>query len=298
MKLYKIISCAAACSAAFVFVISTHAALVYDGFSSATYTNGDTVHGVGGGTGWDSNWAVSPADQANRYLASNYSLGYTAPNTQSLLTTGGSQHGASFGSGAATMERMFENSISGEVWISFLAVRTNDVQTFNWQLAFFDAAQETGLGAFSVQNNSGESKFRLRARSTGATYTNTGSLDLSNLDESAEPQGQLYVLRITNAGSGNDNAEITMWGNPGALAEDFDGTAAATITIADRTIGALTGIGLTKGIDTTSYFDELRVGSSAADVLPIPEPRLYGLMVSLLAFGWFALRKHRCTRDY
>jgi len=256
---------------------------LYDGFSTDEYTSGATVFEAAGGTGWSGNWALSNVSgaNANRFQASAYSLAYTDGQGNSLITSPGSMAGTVSGSGVAFVSRDFASALTGEVWISFLTVRTANVN-WGWELGFRD---EEGAAQFLVQNNSATNTFRLNASGTAA-------LNFTNLDTSEEPAGQLYVLRVTNVGSGSANANITIWANPTDLT-DIAAGAAATASLSNRTVSALGQFSFLNDVNPTGYVDELRIGSSYAAVTPIPEPRTYALIAGALFLGLAFCRRRR-----
>jgi hypothetical protein len=259
---------------------------LYEGFSSATFTSGATVHGSGSGSGWSGNWVVSnhSAANANRFLASAYSLGYSDGQGNSLLTTPGSLAAAVSGSGASFVARDFATGLTGEVWISFLTVRTGEIN-WGWELGLRDGA---GNVQFLLQNNSNTNNFRINA----ASPSGTANLVFNNLDTSPEPVGQLYVLRVTNVGSGSANSNITLWANPNDLT-DISAGAAATVSLTNRTVNALGQFSFLNDVNPTGYVDEIRVGSSFASITPIPEPRTYALIAGGLFLGLALYRRRR-----
>lgn len=257
---------------------------IYEGFATEAFPAGEEIHNRGGGTGWDGVWAVSPDSQAPRYLASSYSLGYTAPSGQTLATAPGSMSLQTSGAGGAPVARDFASSISGEVWISFLSVRTSD-HSWNWEFRF---ANEEGASQFLIRNHSASSQFQIFKDGDNQS----ANLQLSNQDLSADPVSHLYLVRLTNVGSGEANSEVTLYGNPAALAGDFDGTAEAFVTLSGIEVATLTEFAFDKGVNPTGYFDELRIGGSAADVLPIPEPTTFALFLSIFAVAFVIRRRY------
>ena len=254
--------------------------LVADGFSVDEYDDGTTINGLAGGSGWDGNWAVNLSDPNNalRYQGSNVSLGYTDTVGNSLVTTPGSLELHPGGSGAGELSRSFGDSLSGEIWISFLNIRTQN-GNWNWQMQFADAG---GTAQINVQNHSSNGQFRLQAG--GSTSSN---LSLLNYDTNWEPgdDAQLYLIQATNVGSGSADASVTLWANPNDL-ENLTVGAAASVSLSNVQVDTLSQFIFDKGAgtDQTGFFDELRIGTSSADVLPIPEPRVYAAL-----FGAFAL---------
>jgi hypothetical protein len=252
-----------------------------EGFSSAVFTSGTTVHNQGSGSGWNGNWAVDASANANnihRYWASGYALDYTDLHGNSLLTTPGSLQLRSAGSGNGPLSRPFAEPAAGEVWFSFLNIRTS-TQAWGYELQFLDAG---GAIQFRIEND-GSGNFRLNQ-----TSGSTAALSITNHTADEAPQGQLFVGRVTNAGSGTNNASLTVWVNPANLLDLSEG-AAATASLSGRQIDAISQFAFAKGANQTGYFDELRIGGSAESVMPIPEPATWALWTGLLGLvllGW------------
>lgn len=260
---------------------------VYDGFSSGDYTDGVTVDGLGGGSGWSGNWSVDAsanANNINRYHGSSYSLDYTDSNANSLVTNAGGLELKAAGSGAAPLSRDFTQAVDGELWFSFLNIRTS-THSWGWDLQFLDAA---GGIQFRVQNASSSGYFRINQG--GAT----SNIELTNHTTDPLPEGQFFVGRVTNLGSGSANSSLSVWANPNNLL-DLDAGAAATASLTDRQVEAISRFGFVKGANHTGYFDEFRVGGSLDAVAPIPEPATYAAWLGLLSIGLLALRRRRAS---
>ncbi|MEX2382150.1 MAG: PEP-CTERM sorting domain-containing protein, partial [Opitutales bacterium] len=104
--------------------------------------------------------------------------------------------------------------------------------------------------------------------------------------------GQLFVGRVTNVGSGSGDSALSVWVNPDNLL-DLDEGAAATASLANRQVEAITQFAFVKGANHTGFFDELRVGGSFDSVAPIPEPATWALWGGLLSLGALAWRRRR-----
>lgn len=267
----------------------THAS-VYEGFALSELDPGDpnpiTISGQGSGSGWDGNWTVDATANVNnpfRYGASDYSLGYTDSLGNSLQTSPGSLGLFSAGSGASALNRPFSDPPTGEVWFSFLNIRTSS-ESWNYELQFLGGDDDSIQ--FQLQNSSDTGKFRINAGSTAL-------LDLQNHTADPDPEGQLFVGRVTNVSSGSANSAITVWINPTSLL-DIEAGAAASASLTGRQVDSITQFNFNKGTVHSGYFDELRVGSSSLSVTPtvIPEPSTYALGLGL-AVGAFLLRRQK-----
>ncbi len=265
---------------------------VYDGFSVNDYTANETINALGGGSGWTGNWAVNLSNENNalRYQGSSVSLGYTDSVGNSLITTPGSLELHPGGAGGGELSRSFDSAFSGEVWVSFLNIRTQN-GSWNWQIQFADAG---GAVQVNVQNASNTGRFRLQAG--GETSGNMGILNYDT-DWAPGDDAQLYLMQITNVGSGSADAGVTLWANPNNL-EDLTAGAAASLTLSGLQLNDISQFIFNKGagVDQVGFFDELRIGTSAADVLPIPEPRFYAALFGMLALAFVVYRKRRAQR--
>lgn len=260
-------------------------ASVYEGFTLPELTAGQTINGQGSGGGWDSNWTVDATANVNnplRYQASTYSLDYTDALGNSLQTSPGSLGLFSAGSGDSALNRPFSTPATGEVWFSFLNIRTSN-ENWGYQLQFLGADDSV---QFQLQNNSNTGTFRINA-------TSTASLPLQNHTTDENPQGQLFVGRVTNVNSGLGNSVITVWINPTNLL-DIGAGATVSAELTGRTVASITQFNFLKGTTTTGYFDEFRVGNSSESVMPtvIPEPSTYALVLGL-ALGALLLRRQK-----
>ena len=265
------------------------AQLTYDGFSSGTYPAGQTINNLTGGEGWDDSWSVNASNANNplRYQGSTVSLGYTDSVGNNLATTPGSLELLAGGSGAGELSRNLASSLSGEVWMGFLNIRTSS-GNWNWQIQLANAA---GSVQANIQNASSSGQFRLQAG--GQTSSN---LTLDNFDTSWSPgdNAQLYLLQLTNVGSGTNNATATLWANPLNI-ENLAAGAESSVALTGIQLDTLDQFIFNKGsgLDQTGYFDELRIGTSSADILAIPEPRVYALLAGIFSLAIVVMRRRQ-----
>lgn len=281
-----------------LFILLTSASLVipglvgaqptYDGLSTGVYTDGETVDSINGGEQWDGSWSVDTSgsfNNINRYHGSNVSLGYTDNSGNMLPTTAGSLELVSAGAGAGALTRTMQAPVSGEVWMAFLNIRT-DTDNWGWQIGLTDSA---GNVQANVQNASSSGKFRLQAG--GQTSSN---LSVDNFDTSWSPgdEGQLYLLKLTNVGSGAADGTATLWVNPLDL-ENPEGGAQDSVTLNALELNDVEQFRFDKGVGLTGYFDELRIGSSSTEVLQIPELSNFGLFIALAAISFRVFGRNR-----
>ena len=253
------------------------AVIAYEGFDTATYTDGDTINGLNGGTGWTSNWTVdlsANANNANRYQGSSSSMGYS-DGTESLVTDSGSMGAAAAGSGGGPLRRTF-TATTGTVWFSLLSVMTTDT-SWNWELGLEGSSEGQEVG---IQNYSSDSIYRLNINETPNNMPGVDPYD----DPSDGVSAALLVGRIQNAGSGSADGTVDVWINPTDITDPTAG-AAASGSVTGATLPTLSSFFFDKGATPEGFIDEIRIGTTMADVTPVPEPSLMGLLAGMAALG-------------
>lgn len=242
-------------------VPASGAIVAEDGFASEDgYVEGQTISGVAGGSGWTGPWEVdvsSGESNVERYQMMAGNLSYSG-SSGDLLSRGGMMQLVARGSGKALARRGFPEQ-TGEVWFSYLAVLTTD-SSWNWTVGLEGADEGMQVG---IENYSGNSVYRLNVNGTTATAAGVDPYD----DPGDGVESHLVVGRITGAGEGAGAGRVTIWINPSDLGDPAGG-AMATATVDGEDLPALTGFYLDKGAAPEGFFDELRIGNSAGDVLP------------------------------
>lgn len=234
--------------------------LTYEGFD---YSEG-SVADRSGGTGWTGAWtAVGTAPATVQTTSLSYSTLETAGNKVYLSPTSNT-------SGAS---RTFANLDSGTVYMSFLGNLDEGIRFFGFRL--FDGETERAF----VGKRQGLSVWELTSPGASLGPTTTAvTLDTTFF----------FVLRIDFNASGS-NERLRLYMNPTVGATE-PGTASADIISASSfQINKLDlAAGFTSGTNTTArgWFDEIRIGTTYADVTPVPEPTtgvLIGAGIALLA---------------
>ena len=171
-----------------------------------------------------------------------------------------------------------------QVWFGFLAQETAPVTTY------------AGLSAFSGWNESGFMGDTMWAPNTWGIQP-TGLSNGSQLQNSGVPAKDQSLLVTRYAIGADGKGTMTLWVNPTAVAQLVNQTAAATVTFAESPMQFNT-IRLASG-DGAMSFGDLRIGTTAADVLPlvaaVPEPGI-GLLFGLGVVGIAVMRRysHQC----
>ena len=245
---------------------SEGALIAYDPFSQAVGVLNNTSSSGGGAV-----WPV----EGNNWFGDNGSSAVIAGSlTYGPLVTEGNQ--ASLDARNGDIYRAFNVTYGGgtsDLWISFLIVATGEntgISLFNIgaERNFMGAGGGSGqtIGLQSPDINTGV------ARGT-ATHFYVLHLDMTG---AADAVHTLYV-----------DPEFSSLGNGTAPTGGITGTA----NLADFTWDRIR-LGDFNDTATDSRFDEFRMGTTWADVSPIPEPSTAGLL-GLTTVGIAALRRRR-----
>lgn len=278
---------------AFVSIGSAQAALLtYDGFD---YTSGANITGLTGGSGWRTPVGTYPYSTSGTTGTINASgLSYTGINAG---YTGFSSSGL-----AANMGGVFRNqrllqidaggiydtnglrgagnfiggsTVTGTLWGSFL-IGASIWGTASGPQALFNLGTTAGTGTQASIRQTGAGTAISVTDQSGGSIGATGSIVTSSLSTT---NPNLIVFRYQFNGAGNDT--FSVWLNPTSASD----TASISATAADfvlnqpefRSVNA----------NGNLVFDEIRFGTTFADVVPIPEPATWGLLagsVGVLAF--------------
>lgn len=248
---------------------ASRASVIYEGFN---YAAGSNLEGANGGSGFGSNaWD----DQSGATMDEIASTGLTYG---SLQTSGRSLELVTSGDQNSEATRAFGTSISGtggtSTWISFL-VRGDDLT--NGQYATVNLMASSGNSArFGIFWNSSESTAyfglgRLGGIPSGPTFS---SLAVS--------EGQTYLVVGQIAWNDSGAETLSLYVNPA-----IGGTPPAPLVTRMESLGTtLATARLIFGTDGSTWsFDELRIGSSFADVTPsaVPEPGPAGLALLFIS---------------
>ncbi len=256
--------------------------------SGGSYTSGGVLAGnsnTSGGTayGWSGNWIIKYADPYTNNLATVSSSGLSAPSgVANIGTTGNAATITTPTRANATstfIDIATESAIdrSQPVYVSFLFSRPASNPNQNLYLALtsgIGGSEIAEVGSFS------STLYGIKIGSSSASTASTtipdgtASLVVIKLDYGTANSNNLYT-----------NMTVTMWINPTSAIE-ADQTAGATRTGTNTSgYAAVGGIRMAAGYITgtaplatnTGTFDEIRIGTSFADVVPVPEPAALGV---------------------
>jgi hypothetical protein len=246
--------CKAAAIAVSVFLFqNAHAQLFQEGFN---YTAGGNL---GGNAPWTSG-------------NNNITIGNGSLNYPGLTSLGGNDLSVVSGVSAGSVVANFTGTpiTSGSVYYSFLA-QCSSLPTANQYLTALLPASASGpngssdpLGFYVGQQTAGSTfKVGVRSGGSGATYTTSSTLTVGKVN--------LFVVQYTFDGN------VSLWVNPtaGGSEPTADISFAAGVSAANlQEIGFKSQSAATAG---NWFFDDLRVGTSWADVTPVPEPSVFAL---------------------
>ena len=250
--------------------------IAYDGFSG--YTDGN-LSGQGQGTGWSDNWTTGGAGTAT--VTSTEGLTYTPLLTQqglSTFTVGGSSE--------ANAIRFTNTSMSsGTVYFSQLVnlrelvVRGGPMMVQLVGQAGSDRGVLLFVGWVTHPNDPINHTWDVTAHDgSGGSTADTGIT--STLDTT------FLVGRIDFDTNGN-NDTVSFYVNPDLDAEP----ATADAVVSNRNIGVMNGYRVcATQANHSMKVDEIRIGTTWADVTPIPEPGTLALLatglIGLLCYAW------------
>lgn len=285
---------AAAIAAVFLVAIafSANATLItYDGFN---YASGTNLHGLSGGTGWQTAWDNQNGTGSAITVASSgltYSTLITSGNqvtTNTYDSTGRrldvSYLGAWDSAGYVSDPFIITQIDQGTVWGSFLARR--NAATATWDEPVF-SLHRNNTDWFAT---SASSALQIGWDATGGTWFARQGSTTTNLAGSAIGEVVLFAFKLELSTSGTNN--IYVWMNPSGLggSDLAVSTANASFTglaTSDARFKAFAVYGGGSASNAMT-FDEVRFGTTYASVTPIPEPAAallatVGLFVILLA---------------
>lgn len=261
-----------------------HAAvLAYDGFSSGNYTAGQLLGQNPAITGFNGTWSAgSNIYWGNSTIALTYS-GVASDNT------GGTFSNATGGRSVRPMSTILGgNGASGtSVYYISLMMQNSAVNLSNYR-------------AFELESQFNNRNFQLGAAAdTGSTnwgmrVTTSSSSFLTANSSVASVAGQTVfaIVKLTYSDvAGGDSAQL--WINPSDLSSEVLSTNSVSLSGFDFLHNSAKNVSFASFSGSgTSYWDEVRVGTSWADVTPIPEPTTWGLLaVGLTAVVIFRRRR-------
>ncbi|WFB37834.1 PEP-CTERM sorting domain-containing protein [Kiritimatiellota bacterium B12222] len=256
-----------------LLVSSAQAALIAsDDFNS--YTAGQNLSGVNGGTGWTNAWAADSGDVTTQ--------------SGDIPGAGVSMQVTDDGSTDPIAKRLFASQ-TGSVYLGFQLKATDFASD-----EFFQIYLNNGL----ADNSKGGSVGMRNAAGNPAFARVGGSSNTTNLVGSAVDDGEVHqiVLKLSKTGLGHasnyDFAEVFV-----DLATENTGAPAANYgsQTGNSGVSALSSVAFrTHQLNLESdfvYIDNLRIATTYAEVLAIPEPS--SILLISLGLGYVLILRRR-----
>lgn len=266
--------------AAFVLAVAPAVSVaqpfVYEGFS---YPAGQSINGMNGGTGWANEWSTSSPNQFTVFSGS------TSDPTGRLLTSGNQIRTSGSGTTHHSMTRTtavdLRAASSSSLWIGFTIQR-------------IDPFSSPTYGGLVIGNEVGSA-----ANNTGRLFIgDPGGSDLWSLERAGGGVGQfsnhsatnapnLLVVHIQFQDNGPETVRLYVNRPPGG------GTPASADAFLSLDLNPSNGpvtIAEFWSSGSIYQFDELRFGTSYAEVTPVPEPATLLGIAALALFLFYRCR--------
>lgn len=263
--------------ALFAATTSISASVIYEGFvddTNAIVTGNDTGIGLSGT--WSQN------DGAHS-LAAGLSYGSLAVSGNSAAYNGGGRSGQSASIPTATLSDEGLLSDTATLWFSVLVSTT---ETFGsnsrWMMSLGTGTLHSGNQGMSGSGSGIGFVIDGNGSMTSATWS-SGSISKQDAQSGAVSNGSttLVVGKIT-WGATTDTIDLYL---PGIdLVQPVDAASSGSANLSQSGFNVLAFAGKDK-----SQFDEIRFGTSYADVTPVPEPG----SLALLGLGGLMMIKRR-----
>ena len=272
---------------AFVTAPARATLMAYEGFASTNYTAGQlpgqspVVSGFVTNA-WYNNTNVSAGGASQALTYSNI----VSDNTGGSYTTavgGRSTRAMSTVLGGNTV--LGTNTYYISLMMQVSTVATNNYRAFELESQFnnrnfqFGAAADTGSINWGMRVTTASSTF-LTNVSTVTAVTN---------------QTVFAVMKLRYSSAANDDS-VDLWVNPSDLSSEAGSTNFVTISGFDFLHNSAKNISLASFTGTgTASWDEIRVGTTWADVTPVPEPSTLALLglTGIAAIGYRIRRNRR-----
>lgn len=274
--------------AAIAMVGSAHAQVVaYEGFTD--YTSPLNTQGSGTSSGWSGNWAAGPNSGGTIQGTSDATLatGNLSAPTDYVFASGSTsgtdadgQYISDIGGGAIrTLGTNIDLGADGTTYFSALWNESGSGSLGNLGFKFLTSGS-FGRAAFDFTTVS--SQMLLRTDNTGTTAG--GAAFTAGSD-------YLIVGKIDATAAGADTISLSIWENGTSI-----GSEPVTWAVSGNVAAADQGVQLNRlylqGSGNTDQFDEIRFGSSFADVTGVPEPSSFALLLCG-SLALYLRRRHR-----
>ena len=279
MENTRLLSSLSAASLLILSLISNVTVLVYQVFNytaSIGIPTGTLNGGIGFGGAWNS--------AGNALVNASITLSSLAPADPPGLVTSGNffsnNNGGNNGGGTSFLDRNFTTPVGGvaqsEVWYSFIVAPANIVAG-NKSIFTLRNGGSNILNMGDVGDNAPLTPSNFGFNWNGGAFVDSGLLMTT---------ASTFVVAKIAQGLGLDSTSVTMWINPADVSSEvaLDFPSASAIGLANF---SFTNVQIAS---RNGALDEFRLGTTLADVAPVPEPATMAL-VMVAALGFTGLRR-------
>jgi hypothetical protein len=256
------------------------ALIAYEGFNY-TEANGTTLTGLNGGTGWDEAYPTVTGSGGNITLANGLSF------TGHLASIGKSAERSTSATMSADGRNWDTALATGTIWYSFLLNPT-----------------ATGRGTLGVVQGSGSNQNGFGIRFEPNTTATTLQINANTPAQApgtnilfANGFGQTYLVvgKLTIDTAANTRNDVWVWQNGQTVPTNLTNASVGMSFSSGATSTAIPAFyGRAFGSPNAAvFFDEVRIGTTFADVSAIPEPSSFVALAGLGAIGMVASRRRR-----
>ncbi|MGC9451378.1 MAG: PEP-CTERM sorting domain-containing protein [Oceanipulchritudo sp.] len=250
--------------------ITAHSAIIaYEGFDFTDTDGGIT--GSGSGFGWSGGWVDS--NNLFKTISPSLSIGQTTYDNQS---TGVRVIADLLGAGV-NLSRSLANAIpsTSTTFVSFMFDYNRTQVTENVILNFNGG--DSGQSRFMFSRNDADGAKTDVSVRNGSTWISVATALSFNIGNS-----NLYIIGLDEAAN-----DIKIWINP-----TVGGSDPATITTSAIAWSGASSIQFTSDWNNLEL-DEFRIGTTFADVTPVPEPATFALFGGFATLGLVLARRRR-----
>jgi hypothetical protein len=256
-----------------------------DSFNTGDYGPG-TLEGQNPAlAGWSGGWMTPGWGAPNNISVVSNGLDYPG-----LVTSGGAAQANPFTRVGRLLETPHTDATNATVYMSILMQMPNIDNSHYRALELhnggFDDGAHRKLQLGTHGGDLGNEVFGVRLFNNNDFRIEMGAAD-TNVN--------LFVLRF-DFSSVFEGDSVTIWHNPTSLGGAEPGGAAGTLSNFNLEFDRVTLAHFESGFGNPGmFYDEVRLGTTWADVTPIPEPRTYALLAGLGVLALAALRRGRTT---